>query len=70
MDHLNQRENWGNFYQNYDLSNVIWSDETTINIQANKLSKIWIHKDDTVINRVVKYPIKIHIEALLLGVAF
>jgi transposase len=65
-DHLNQRENWAIFYQNYNWNNVIWSDETTISIQSNKLSKIWIHKDDTVINRIIKYPLKIHIWGCIL----
>lgn len=65
-EHLNQRENWAIFYQNYNWNNVIWSDETTISIQSNKLSKIWIHKDDTVINGVVKYPLKIHIWGCIL----
>jgi hypothetical protein len=30
------------------------------------LSKIWIHKDDIKINRVIKYPIKIHIWGCIL----
>jgi transposase len=66
QEHLNQRQNWAIFYQNYCWNNVIWSDETTINIQSNKLSKIWIYKDDIKINRIVKYPIKIHIWGCIL----
>lgn len=61
QDHLNSRQNWTIFYQNYNWDNVIWSDETTISIQPNTISKIWIHKNDTVIKRVVKYPLTIHI---------
>ena len=63
QDHLNRRENWAIFYQGFDWNNVIWSDKTSISIQANKLSKIWIHKDDNIVNRIVKYLIKIHIWA-------
>lgn len=59
--HLNDRENWGIFYQFYDWSKVIWSDETMICTQANIKSKIWINKDETKIRRVVKNPLKIHI---------
>lgn len=65
-DHLNQRENWAIFYQFYPWHNVIWSDETIISIQCNKLSKIWINKNDTVIKRVIKHPIKIHIWGCIL----
>ncbi len=65
-EHLNQRQNWAIFYENYCWNNVIWSDETTISIQSNKLSKIWIHKDEDKINRIIKYPIKIHIWGCIL----
>lgn len=61
QDQMNQRENWAIFYQGFNWKNVLWSDETVICIQSNKLSKIWIHKDEELINKVVKYPIKIHI---------
>lgn len=65
-DHKNDRENWAIFYQNYNWDKVIWSDETAISIQPNNFSKIWIHKDDNDIKRVIKYPLKIHIWGCIL----
>ena len=59
--HLNDREYWAIFYSGYNWNTVIWSDETTISIQPNKYSKIWIHKDSDIIKRKVKYPLKINI---------
>lgn len=35
--------------------------ETAISIQPNKISKIWIHKDEKYVKRVKKYPLKIHL---------
>jgi len=66
QDHLNQRQNWAIFYQYYSWRDVIWSDETMISIQSNKLSKIWINKNDTLIKRVVKHPIKIRVWGCIL----
>ena len=43
--HLNDREYWAIFYLGFNWDTVIWSDETTISIQPNKYSKIWIEKD-------------------------
>jgi transposase len=63
---LNERENWAIFYQNHQWDNVIWSDETAISIQPNTYSKIWLHKDTTVVKRIVKYPLKIHIWGCIL----
>jgi transposase len=66
-EHINCRENWAIFYQNYNWDNVIWSDECNISIQSNKKSKIWINKNKKVpIKRVVKYPINIHIWGCIL----
>lgn len=42
---LNDRENWAIYYQYFNWENVLWSDETTISIQSNRTSKIWIQKD-------------------------
>lgn len=60
-NNLNDRENWAIYYQNYDWSTVIWSDEAAISIQPKKFSKVWIHKDDKNIKRVKKYPLKVHV---------
>ena len=43
---LNDREYWAIFYNEFDWTNVIWSDETAISIIPNKYSKVWVHKDD------------------------
>ena len=64
--HLNDREYWAIYYQNYNWNKIIWSDETTISIQPNNYSKIWIHKDDIVIKRAVKYPLKLHVWGCIL----
>jgi transposase len=64
--HLNDRENWAIFYENYDWKNVIWSDETTVSIQPETLSKIWIHKDEEYVHRTIKFPLKIHIWGCIL----
>jgi len=64
--HLNDREYWAIYYQNFDWNTVIWSDESTVSIQPNNYSKIWIHKNDTIIKRVVKHPLKINIWGCIL----
>jgi len=64
--HLNDREYWAIFYTNHNWNNVIWSDESTISIQPNKYSKLWIYKNDTIIKRSVKHPLKLHVWGCIL----
>lgn len=63
---LNDRQYWAIYYQNCEWNKIIWSDETTISIQPNSYSKLWIHKDETVVKRQVKYPLKINIWGCML----
>jgi transposase len=60
-EHFEKRKFWTMLYKNYNWDNVIWSDEAAISIQSNSYSKIWFHKDDVPIKRIVKNPLKIHI---------
>lgn len=60
-DHLNSRENWAIYYNGYDWSNVIWSDETKICNDSNNKQKIWMLDDENIIKCKYKYPLKINV---------
>jgi transposase len=64
--HLTDRETWATMYTNFNWENVIWSDETSVGIQPNCYSKIWILKDMPVIKRTIKHPLKVSIWGCML----
>jgi transposase len=56
-DHKKKRLEWAKENLNRDWSKIIFSDESTLRISGfNK--KLWIHENDVVITRIVKYPLK------------
>ena len=58
---LNDRQYWAIFYNNFDWSSVIWSDETKICNDSNKKQKIWMHVDENIIKCKYRYPLKINV---------
>lgn len=53
------RLKWANENYKVDFSNIIFSDETTVELYRN-IKKVWRRKGEQIIYRKVKHPIKVH----------
>ena len=56
-NHRKNRLEWANEHINTDWNKIIFSDECAIRINGFNKKK-WIHKDDIIIDRTFKYPLK------------
>ena len=56
-DHKKKRLEWAIKHVDTDWNNIIFSDESTIRLSGFNKKK-WIHNDDIVMERTLKYPLK------------